>query len=200
LRRKEEEIHIGRRKSRSSIRSSFNKIMDGWFGYVIYALLGIFIAFLLNQGLAIALDTDLPVVAVVSNSMMHDATVETNHYKWLEESLKYNRSYVDSWPIAGGFNVGDMPIVRGSKDYKIGDVIVYSISGQSVPIIHRIISASPDGTYVTKGDHNGNLLPFESSVSKQQIHGKVIFIIPKLGYFKVAISKIIWYIGGLLGR
>jgi len=39
------------------------------------------------------------------------------------------------------------------------------------------------------------LLPFENSIEKSQIHGRVIFIIPKVGYFKVLVSKIT---GGLV--
>ncbi len=164
-------------------------------GYIFYAVLGIVIAFIVNQGLAMALSTDLPVVAVVTSSMVHDQTTEVVHYKWLEKNMGYNRSYVDSWPIPGGFDVGDLPIVQGSSSYSAGDVIVYSVPGQNVPIIHRIIKVNADKTFMTKGDHNSNLLNFENRVKPEQVHGRVIFIIPKLGYFKVAVSKIF---GGLI--
>lgn len=171
------------------------KLTEGWFGYIFYALLGVIIAFLVNQALAFALTTDLPVVAVVTSSMQHDETTEINHYQWLEKKFGYNRSYIDSWPIANGFLVGDMPIVQGSSEYKVGDVIVYSIPGQRVPVIHRIIKINPDGSYQTKGDHNPSQLPFEFSIKKEQVHGKVIFVVPKLGYFKVIVSRLL---GGLI--
>jgi signal peptidase I len=83
-----------------------------------------------------------------------------------------------------------MPIVQGAKEYKVGDIIVFSVKGARAPIIHRVIKINRDGTYQTKGDHNSGQLNYELSVKKDQIHGKVIFIIPKLGYFKVIISKI----------
>jgi signal peptidase I len=166
----------------------FDKMMDGWVGYVFYACLGIFIAFVLYQGLAFGLSTDMPVVAVVSESMQHDASLQSDHYNWLQTHMGYNRSYVDSWPISGGFMRGDMPIVQKLDKYAVGDVIVYSLPNQNVPIIHRIIKINEDGSYMTKGDNNPALLPFEASVSPQQIHGRVIFIIPKLGYFKVILS------------
>jgi len=175
--------------------SKFKKLTEGWFGYIFYAVLGIIIAFLVNQALGFALSTDLPVVAVVTSSMEHDDSTEVNHYQWLEKNLGYNRSYVDSWPISNGFLIGDMPIVQGSSNYRVGDVIVYSIHGQSIPVIHRIIKINADGSFQTKGDHNSNQLPFEFSIKKDQIHGKVIFIIPKLGYFKVVISRLL---GGLV--
>jgi hypothetical protein len=194
------------KKSYYGYRRQWNRLTKGWFGYVVYAVLGITIAFLLNQALAFALSTDLPVVAVVSNSMQHDSSTDVNHYQWLEKNMGYNKSYVDSWPIKNGFLVGDLPIVQGKSsklngifsgfksDYKVGDIIVYSIPNQNVPIIHRIIKINSDGTYMTKGDHNSQLLPFEYSVKPEQIHGRVIFIIPKLGYFKVIFTKLI---GGL---
>jgi len=177
------------------VRQKFNKLTAGPFGYVVYAVMGILIAFILNQALAYALDTNLPVVAVISSSMTHDDTTPVVFYKWLEDNLGYNRTYIDSWPIKDGFVIGDLPIIEGAKDYNVGDVIVYSVPGQKVPIIHRIIRINSDGSYTTKGDHNPNLLPFEGAVRKEQIHGKVIFIIPKLGYFKVVLTKFVGTVG-----
>jgi len=180
-----------KKNNSSSLRKKFDKMTSGPFGYVVYAIGGILIAFLLNQVLAFGLDTDLPVVAVVSGSMTHDDTTPQVHYKWLQDNLGYNHSVVDSWSIKDGFLVGDLPIVEGSKDYNVGDVIVYNVPGQNVPIVHRIIRVNSDGSFTTKGDHNPNLLPFEGAVKKEQIHGKVIFIIPKLGYFKVVLTKFV---------
>lgn len=193
-------------KKPSRYKTGWDRLTSGWFGYVVYAALGIFIAFLMNQGLAFALSTDLPVVAVVSNSMEHDSSTQLNHYQWLESNMGYNKSFIDSWPVKGGFFVGDLPIVEGQSagvsqyfikipqnkklSYNVGDVIVYSIPNQNVPIIHRIVKINSDGSYMTKGDHNPQLLPFEYSVKPEQVHGKVIFIIPKLGYFKVIVSRI----------
>jgi len=174
----------------ATLKQKFDKMTDGPLGYVIYAALGIMIAFLLNQGLAYALDTDLPVVAVISSSMTHDNTTPIVFYQWLENNMGYNESYINSWPVHNGFVIGDLPIIQGEPKYNVGDVIVYSIPDQKVPIIHRIIKINPDGTYMTKGDHNPTLLPFEGVVMPQQIHGKVIFIIPKLGYFKVIMTQI----------
>lgn len=166
------------------------KLTTGWTGNLFYALLGILFAVIFYYGiLATALSTNTPVVAVVSNSMKHDSSVENDYYKWLE-NRGYTREEVSSWPISGGFVVGDMPIVKGSESYKVGDVIVYSVPGLKSPIIHRIIKINEDGTYQTKGDNNPTQAPYEYNVSKEQINGKVVFIIPKLGYFKVLINKI----------
>lgn len=171
----------------------------GWIKDIVenlaYAFLGLVLAFLLYQGLGFGLSTDLPVVAVVSSSMEHDASVQANHYRWLEDRLSYTESFISSWPITGGFLVGDMPIVMGSSEYDVGDVVVYSVSGSKAPIIHRIIKINEDGTFQTKGDNNPSQLPYESSVKLDQIHGKVIFIVPKLGYFKVILTNVlgVWW-------
>jgi len=153
-----------------------------------YIYAGIFLAFLVHLFLGIIFSTNSPVVAVVSSSMEHDQA-EITHYSWLEKNLGYNRSYIDSWPYSDGFSIGDIPIVRNSNDYKVGEIIIYD-TGQTAPIIHRIIKINPDGTYQTKGDNNLNQNSYEFSVKKEQIRGKVIFIIPKLGYFKIVATKI----------
>jgi signal peptidase I len=184
-------------KNEKSLKQKFNRLTEGPFGYVVYAFLGVVIAFLLNQALAFALDTDLPVVAVVSGSMVHDSSTAIVHYKWLQDNLGYNKSYVDSWPVKDGFNIGDLPIIEGAKSYSVGDVIVYTVPGQKVPIIHRIIKINSDGSFTTKGDHNDRSIQFagtpysEYSVQPSWVHGKVIFIIPKLGYFKVVLTDIL---------
>ncbi len=171
-------------------KSKWKKFIDSNAGIIVYILAGILIAFLFSKFLAVVLSTRYPVVAVVSSSMQHN-NPQSTYYQWLESNLGYNRTYIDSWPISNGFNIGDMPIVQGKDNYRIGDVIVYSVQGQSVPIIHRIIQINSDNTYQTKGDNNSGQNPYESSVRKAQIHGRVIFIVPKLGYFKVVFSKIV---------
>ena len=132
---------------------------------ILYIVLGIVLAFGINGGLALALATDLPIVAVESNSMKSDRP--------------------DS------FQRGDILIIQGEQSYQIGDVIVFSPPSQDTPVVHRIVSRNPDGTYQTKGDANSGQLSFEASISKGQIHGKRILIIPYLGYIKIGITDYI---------
>jgi len=157
-------------------------------GSLFYIILGVVLAVVVKQLLVFGLSTDMPVVAVLSQSMQHNAA-ERTHYEWLMDKMGYDRSEIDSWPIAGGFLVGDMPIIQGRNDYEVGDIVVYSVPGQSVPIIHRIIKINADGTYQTKGDNNMNQFPYELRVGESQIHGEVIFVVPKLGHFKVFMTK-----------
>lgn len=130
---------------------------------VIYVVLGVFLAWLVNQGMALALTTDMPVVAVESNSMV---------------------------PV---FYKGDILILRGVEptNLNIGDIIVYSVEGRGTPIVHRIVKMNPDGSYQTKGDANNGQLNFEFHVPYGSIHGKVVMIIPYLGWVKLGVTQYI---------
>jgi len=128
---------------------------------ILYVIVGIALAWGINQGMAYALTTDMPVVAVESNSMV---------------------------PV---FYQGDILVLMGSKlpQYAVGDVIVYSVEGRSVPIVHRIIKINADGSYQTKGDANSGQLSFEHYVDPLRVHGKMIAIIPYLGWVKISIMQ-----------
>ena len=52
-----------------------------------YIILGVVVAYLLNFGLGKALRTDMPVVAVVSDSMTHDELTQKNHYDYLDAAI-----------------------------------------------------------------------------------------------------------------
>jgi signal peptidase len=123
--------------------------------------LGIILAFSINQTLAFALSTDMPVVAVESNSMVPT------------------------------FSRGDILVLQGvpPEQLGVGDVIVFSPDQNAVPIVHRIIKINDDGTFQTKGDANSGQLPFEKSIHPEQIHGKEIMIIPYLGWVKIGMSE-----------
>lgn len=205
-------------KEEKSFKKKFDKLTEGWMGYVIYAIFGIIIAFLLNQVLGYGLNTDLPVVAVVSGSMDHG--INSNGLPCQKESVNYVESFDNWWNLCGyfyqginitkdqfmafpfhdGFKIGDMPIVSKSSSYNVGDIVVYTVSCENVPIIHRIVEINSDGSFVTKGDHNSAPLVFqqggcsEYNIPRSAIHGKVIFIIPKLGYFKVTLTNVWSYI------
>ena len=158
-----------------------------------YILLGVFAAYLLNFSLGLALGTELPVVAVVSNSMTHDSTTLERHYEYLQENFGYTEDQVDSWPIKSGFLKGDVLVVKGvdDDDLKVGDVIVYSIKGQSTPIVHRIVKIE-NGKITTKGDHN----PSHDPWTPQKIYGGAVLVIPYLGWPKVKLTEIM---GGVKG-
>jgi signal peptidase len=141
---------------------------------VFYIVLGVVLAVGINWGLAFALSTDMPVVAVESNSMVPT------------------------------FSQGDILVLQGvpSTNLHVGDIIVFSPPSQATPVVHRIITVNPDGTFQTKGDANNGQLPFEKSVSASQVHGKAILIIPYLGWLKIGLTSfllpnILWVAVGI---
>lgn len=152
-----------------------------------YIIFGILAAYLLNLTLGLILQTGLPVVAVVSESMTHDSLTPFNHYKFLQDNYNFTEEQINSWPISGGFRKGDVLVVKGMEmdKLKIGDVIVYNIKGQKIPIVHRIISI--DDKIVTKGDHN----PVVDGWTPSKIHGRVVFVIPYLGWPKLLLTEIL---------
>jgi signal peptidase len=155
---------------------------------VVYIILGIVAAYLLNYGLGLLLGTKLPVVAVVSESMTHDSTTQIKHYQFLQNNFNYSKEQIDSWPIKNGFLKGDALVIMGvpEKDLKIGDVIVYDISGQNTPIVHRIVKFE-NGQITTKGDHNPTFDPWKPV----RIYGKAVLVIPFLGWPKLLLTQLL---------
>jgi signal peptidase I len=128
-----------------------------------YIIIGIILALGINQGLALALSTDMPIVAVQSNSMVPS------------------------------FNKGDMLVLRGvpQEQLSVGDVIVFDPPSSGTPIVHRIVAVNDDGTFQSKGDANSGQLSYEKSISYSQIHGAVILIIPFLGWIKIGLTEVL---------
>jgi signal peptidase len=135
---------------------------------VIYIVIGLIAAFTINTGLAFAFDTSKPVMAVVSGSM------EPTFYK------------------------GDLIVSKGvpTETLAVGDVIVYSNPLKSIYVVHRIVDIEDQGQHTyffTKGDNNpewdqkSGLAP---PIMDEWVEGKVIFVIPKVGWFKVALTEI----------
>jgi signal peptidase I len=128
-----------------------------------YVLLGVILAFLINQGMAFVLSTGMPIVAVESNSMV------PTFYK------------------------GDILVLQGAQqqELKIGDIIVFSSPRckTNSPIVHRITKINPDGSFQTQGDANPGQIPCENYIRYNEIHGKSILIIPYLGWVKIGITE-----------
>ncbi|MFQ3275221.1 MAG: signal peptidase I [Candidatus Nanohaloarchaea archaeon] len=116
------------------------------------------LAFGIIQTTGVVLDTEKPVVTVVSCSMYPE------------------------------YNVGDVIIVEGESFENIeeGDVIVYDAESPEVniPIIHRVILKT-DSHVETKGDNTRGQHDFEKNITPDQIYGKTAFSIPRVGLVKI---------------
>ncbi|MEM2907775.1 MAG: signal peptidase I [Candidatus Hadarchaeales archaeon] len=116
----------------------------------------------LRGTLMLLLNTETPMMAVVSNSMKPT------------------------------FERGDLLIVEGVSsptDVKRGDIIVYYSELQEALIVHRVIEVLVDENghikFRTQGD--ANLGPDPKLVNPEDVRGKVRFVIPKVGYLSLLI-------------
>ena len=114
--------------------------------------------------------------------------------KWYEEN-GVSKEEFSEFTLKNGFSKGDIIIVWGRFEPKIGDIIIFKPNEGSLaprPIIHRIVKIENE-IMQTKGDHNELQLksdnnPYkteETSITKDRIIGKAVFKIPYLGYVKI---------------
>lgn len=84
-------------------------------------------------------------------------------------------------------NRGSLTIVKDLPSYEVGDAVAYYalIDSQEEIITHRIKSIGGN-VYTTKGD--ANEVADRELVKPRLVIGKVVFIIPYLGYF-ISFSK-----------
>lgn len=90
---------------------------------------------------------------------------------------------VESGSMEPSIMTGSLVVVRPADSYHVGDVITFTSRYASVPTTHRIIDAYTEGGrtwFVTKGDANEEA--DGRAVPAQNIVGKVIYDVPRLGY------------------
>ena len=103
---------------------------------------------------------------------------------------------------------GDVIILHKFTEIIVGDIIVYELEGQDIPIVHRIMAIheeeNPNGEppalgdysrrkYLTKGDNNySDDRPLYKRgkfyLNEKQIIGKVFMIIPNVGYLTIILN------------
>ena len=93
-------------------------------------------------------------------------------------TLRYTFYEIATGSMEPTLNVKDFIIVKESDKYNVGDIITYNEDNSY--ITHRIIKINGD-TLVTKGDANNSE---DKIISKSEVIGKVVKIIPKGGVIK----------------
>ena len=86
--------------------------------------------------------------------------------------------------------VRDAVIIRrvDKEDIKVGDVVTYRALDETyygILITHRVVDIKEENgktIYITKGDHNATV--DRSPITYEQITGKVVMRVPKIGYIK----------------
>ncbi|MEM2300314.1 MAG: signal peptidase I [Candidatus Hadarchaeales archaeon] len=147
-------------------------------------------------------------MSVVSDSMSHKDNPNWRVYfenreerRWLLS--KYGipltedvlRTYDTSkFPVKEGFQRGDLIIVKGVSsisEISVGDVIVMRGKNGGLPMTHRVLAIwQKDGKIrlITKGDHNPSPLPQEREIQPEDIIGKVVYVVPKLGWPSIIVQ------------
>jgi len=163
-----------------------------WSILVDIILIFLILKFILLPGFGLIVGSPVPLVIIESGSMEHQGSFGQwwgLHGQWYVEN-NISEETVSSWKFHNGMNKGDVILVTGNKnkDYKVGEVIVFSVPGNSVPIIHRIIAihvVNGETFYETKGDHNDGQHSYEKLIAKKQTLGKASFRIPWIGWVKL---------------
>ncbi|MCL6578390.1 MAG: signal peptidase I [Candidatus Bathyarchaeota archaeon] len=102
--------------------------------------------------------------------------------------LGFTPSIIASGSMTPAMNPGDIAIIINAPPatIKIGDIIQYRTT--DAPTIHRVIDKYESGGtlwFITQGDANN--AP-DNPVNARNIMGKVVFIIPQLGWVSIAIK------------
>jgi hypothetical protein len=173
-------------------------VEDGPYSIAAFCVVAYFgIRFLVFPVIGFAAGTSLPIVAVISDSMVHgdgweESPAMCNSTPCSQQDFyaQYNISMdaFDSFRFDNGFNKGDVMLVRGENSYEVGDVVVYQADNRP-PVIHRVISVKDDNTYVVKGDNNP--APIQSTgefnLDESRIIGSAYARLPFLGWVKIGV-------------
>ena len=118
----------------------------------------------------------------------------------------FNGYIIVSQSMVPTINVNDGIVVKrmDNDKYKVGDIVSYVTNDSRFKgsvVTHRIVSKENDtinsSVYTTKGDNNRSV--DANSVYTSMINGKVLFTIPKIGYFYKFLSNPINFILCMLG-
>jgi len=148
---------LGKTKSGRRIKTVYKKHRS--FRVTSKVTATIFLVVILHFGIASiitgVLGTDTPFYAVRSNSMKP------------------------------AFERGDLLVIYGASpaEIRVGDVIVYYSPQLGATITHRVVEIIPHNhsyLFVTKGDANPH--PDPQPVTAEFVKGRVIHVIPKIGY------------------
>jgi len=207
-------------KSFRDIKKAWNWIWksDSFLSWIVaLALIFVFVKFIFFPALSLLMGTSLPLAGVESSSMDHQIVkgdngrfnlcgnsysekeyLDFDEYweecgKWYEDN-EITKEEFSRFSLKNGFKKGDIIVVWGRFEPKLGDVIIFEANKESLaprPIIHRIVKINDK--IETKGDHNAQQLKIsnniyktdETKIGEDQLVGKALFKIPFLGWPKI---------------
>lgn len=104
--------------------------------------------------------------------------------KEVPQLFGYAQLVVLSGSMDPALKVGDLVIIHEEKEYQKQDIITFRT--EIAPTTHRIIETKDTG-FITKGDANN--VEDEGIVTRNQIYGRVIMSIPKVGEMMVFMKQ-----------
>lgn len=128
------------------------------------------ISFILNILLII-----VTIVIAIGFYYIYQLKIAKNDYANLFGYTFFEVATASMYPT---IEIGDVVIVRITKDVEQNDIIVYT-DGESI-ITHRLIEKNDNGL-IAKGDANNSE---DKPINENMVLGKVIKIIPKLGTWR----------------
>jgi len=188
IQRKEVKIREVKKREKITLKRIWDflwKSDSPWSWILDFILAFVIVRFVFFPFLGLVLSTSLPLVVIESGSMEHKGDFEAwwqDHGEWYVENNLTKENFLE-WSFKNGLDKGDIVAVKGMENYQPGDIIIFKTSFQRTPIIHRIIYA--DSIFQTKGDNNPSQSMYEKEIQSDQIIGKAIFRIPKLGWIKL---------------
>lgn len=98
-----------------------------------------------------------------------------------------------------GIQPGDLALLRPvpSQEIRDGDIIAYLPPDRSVPVMHRIVSLTPEGI-VTKGDANSVTDPWGRVRPRSATVERLVAVVPKVGFLIEARRTLVVIAGGVL--
>jgi signal peptidase len=93
--------------------------------------------------------------------------------------------------------VGDIVIIQEIpvEEIQKGDIIQYFDPDMPIPVVHRVHEITMEENnkfYITKGDANSD--PDSDPIVSDQIMGKSVFTLPKIGWIPIAIKEFLYQI------
>ena len=174
-----------------------------WSWVVFFILAFILIRVVFFSLASFATGSTLRFVVIESCSMNHPGFLGDFEDWWQDYGIWYEERNITKEQFQGfkyntGMKMGDIIVVSKRSEINIGDVAIFQTNKEAVskrPIIHRVIGLEP---LATKGDYNSKQLTLtnnaykidETGITQEQVIGKAVFKIPRLGWVKLIFVKI----------
>jgi signal peptidase I len=138
---------------------------------------------IISKIIGVVLNALIVLVSVLIIIGIYYATQVTILKKDYANLFGYTIFEVATGSMADTINIGDVVVVKITKDVQENDIIVFQEENDF--ITHRLITKN-DEQIITKGDANNSQ---DKPITEEQILGEVIKIIPNVGTWKIVIQS-----------